>query len=301
MKALDLQGQVIGKLTVIEKAPNSASGRTQWLCRCECGVEKVIPTAYLTGSRPTRSCGCLKAQYKDILGQRFGRLTVIEKTEKRIDRNIVWRCRCDCGTEIEVKSSSLRSGHTQSCGCLQKDRTKEASQKDITNSRFGLLVALEPTDSRNAAGAIIWRCKCDCGKEVMVSSTALRSLHTLSCGCMAESKGELKIKEILSASQIPFEREKSFTTCIFPWSQGIARFDFYVNEEYLIEFDGEQHFNLCGGFFSTEDNLEMTQKRDEYKNQWCKENNIPLIRIPYTHLKDLTVKDLLLETSQFIV
>jgi hypothetical protein len=35
------------------------------------------------------------------------------------------------------------------------------------------------------------------------------------------------------------------------------------------------------------------------KNQWCKENNIPLIRIPYTHLKDLSIEDLILETSKF--
>jgi len=37
------------------------------------------------------------------------------------------------------------------------------------------------------------------------------------------------------------------------------------------------------------------------KNQWCKNNNIPLIRIPYTHLEDLRLEDLLLETSQFII
>jgi len=37
------------------------------------------------------------------------------------------------------------------------------------------------------------------------------------------------------------------------------------------------------------------------KNQWCKENNIPLIRIPYTHLQDLCLEDLQLETSQFII
>lgn len=40
---------------------------------------------------------------------------------------------------------------------------------------------------------------------------------------------------------------------------------------------------------------------DEYKNQWCKENNIPLIRIPYIHLNDLCIEDLLLETTNFLI
>ena len=38
---------------------------------------------------------------------------------------------------------------------------------------------------------------------------------------------------------------------------------------------------------------------DTYKNRWCKDNNIPIIRIPYTHLDNLELSDLLLETSPF--
>ena len=49
-----------------------------------------------------------------------------------------------------------------------------------------------------------------------------------------------------------------------------------------------------------EEQFKKTQEHDKYKNQWCKNNNIPLIRIPYTHLKDLCLEDLLLETSKFI-
>lgn len=47
--------------------------------------------------------------------------------------------------------------------------------------------------------------------------------------------------------------------------------------------------------------LEEQKEKDNYKNDWCKNNNIPLIRIPYTHLKDLCIEDLLLETSTFII
>ena len=81
------------------------------------------------------------------------------------------------------------------------------------------------------------------------------------------------------------------------------RFDFFLPEQYyLIEYDGEQHFkegswsNLSRGI-----NLLTYQKRDEIKNKWCEDNNIPLIRIPYTHYNNLCIEDLLLETSKFIV
>ena len=52
---------------------------------------------------------------------------------------------------------------------------------------------------------------------------------------------------------------------------------------------------------TSKEDFEKTKIHDAYKNQWCKENNIPLIRIPYTHLKDLCIEDLQLETSKFIV
>ena len=70
---------------------------------------------------------------------------------------------------------------------------------------------------------------------------------------------------------------------------------YYVNNKYLIEYDGEQHFKKDSIF-----NYEYTHKHDLMKTQWCKENNIPLIRIPYTHYNDLCIEDLLLETSKFI-
>ena len=78
----------------------------------------------------------------------------------------------------------------------------------------------------------------------------------------------------------------------------MARFDFYINDKYLIEYDGEQHFYKAS---NDRYNFKETQKRDYYKNQWCKENNIPLIRIPYTAYETLSIEDLLLETTKYRV
>ena len=61
------------------------------------------------------------SKFIDLTGQRFGGLTVIGFAKKSNDRQYMWKCRCDCGNEIVIRSHSLRSGNTRSCGCLQKE------------------------------------------------------------------------------------------------------------------------------------------------------------------------------------
>lgn len=57
----------------------------------------------------------------NLIGQRFGKLTVVEKTKERRHGNVVWLCQCDCGNYTYVRTGDLRSNHyTQSCGCLSK-------------------------------------------------------------------------------------------------------------------------------------------------------------------------------------
>lgn len=165
---------------------------------------------------------------------------------------------------------------------------------DITNQKFGKWTVLYKTDKRNAGGAVYWHCRCECGQEKDVLGTSLRSGKSLSCGLHSNiSKGNVKIAEIFDAANIQYEIEKKFLTCK---DKKELPFDFFVNDEYLIEYDGEQHFNKASVF-----DYEYTHQHDLIKNQWCKDNNVPLIRIPYTHYDKLSLEDLLLETSKFRV
>lgn len=68
----------------------------------------------------------------DETGKRYGRLTVIEYVGTNEHNYALFRCACDCGNEVIVKGRNLRSGHTQSCGCYCKDRSREAVQKNKT-------------------------------------------------------------------------------------------------------------------------------------------------------------------------
>lgn len=176
------------------------------------------------------------------------------------------------------------------------------TEKDITGQKFGKWTVLYKTNKRNAGGIIYWHCRCECGVERDVLGSSLRNGYSLSCGLHPNiSKGNYKIAELLRAANIPFESEKTFSTCK---DKKELPFDFYVNNQYLIEYDGFQHFEesrektqeIGLGF-----DYDYTHKHDLMKNQWCKENGIPLIRIPYIHYDNLTIEDLKLETTTYLI
>lgn len=232
----------------------------------------------------------------DLTGQKFGRLTVIEKTNYRQSNSVVWLCQCECGKTTYVSSVNLRKGRTKSCGCLktESDHSPKGNVKNLLGQTFSKLTVIA-RDGSDARGEAKWLCQCDCGQKVSVLGSNLRSGHTQSCGCDRSSKGEKKIASLLIENAIPFSTQKRFDEL------GALSFDFYVNNHYLIEYDGETHYkyNLHG--WHNESQFLAQQERDVVKNEYCQKNHIPLIRIPYWHLSKLMIDDLRLETSQFII
>ena len=116
----DLTGQRFGMLTVLSRSEKrGGSGQALWNCQCDCGGQVATSTGQLkAGYR--KSCGCLsRPPRKDWVGKTFGSLTVIAYDDKR-DGKHYWKCRCACGSEVSVCQSSLKSGHTTSCGCANK-------------------------------------------------------------------------------------------------------------------------------------------------------------------------------------
>ena len=71
---------------------------------------------------------------KDLTGQRFGRLVAVCPTEKRSGTSIVWECRCDCGNTTYAAAGSLKSGNTNSCGCLCKESVSRSDKKKAQES-----------------------------------------------------------------------------------------------------------------------------------------------------------------------
>ena len=219
----------------------------------------------------------------------------ILKRDPNNSRNWIVECTCEAHTQKSMRIDEMKS----SLGC---PRCTTATNKliDLVGKKFGHWTVLSKGEVRGCH--IYWLCECDCENHTIkeIDGYALRSGKSTSCGCQHFSKGEEKIKELLKENNISFETQKTFKTCQTS-PNNYAKFDFYINNQYIIEFDGEQHFKLVDIGWNDPEKLARTQERDAIKNQWCKENNIPLIRIPYTHLQDLCLEDLLLETSQFVV
>ena len=297
-KKLNLTNQKFGYLTVIkDSGQRTKDGKILWQCKCDCGAEHYTDTSSLRLGR-TVSCGCKKRT--NLVGQRFDRLTVIEDLHKLNEKHCkIYLCKCDCGNIIEVPSVLLTSGQKRSCGCLGIETRKafaEQKKRKLIGQRFGNLLVIKESPKRGSHGEVYWICKCDCGNEIEVAGNNLVSDHTTSCGCNRTSIGEKKITQILKEHNILFNKEYTDKNCLLS-TGGWARFDFKINN-YYIEYDGKQHFEIGG--WNTEEVLKTTQKRDQEKNEYCLKNNIPLIRIPYTHLKELCLEDLLLETSKYI-
>lgn len=118
-------------------------------------------------------------KFVDLTGQRFGRLTVIERAEN-MGHGTAWLCRCDCGNIKEIRSNSLRRGATSSCGCALCGEHPDKIV-DLSGQRFGRLTVIKQAGRKN--GKIAWLCKCDCNKQIVAVGNSLKSGNVKSCGC----------------------------------------------------------------------------------------------------------------------
>jgi hypothetical protein len=121
-------------------------------------------------------------KFIDLTGKKFGRLTVISRSEKNNYNRPMWLCRCECGKEATVGGQPLRHGFTKSCGCLHDS----IHLKDMVGQTFGRLTVIERAGSKGNGAA--WKCRCVCGKETIVSRHCLIHSNTQSCGCLHREK-----------------------------------------------------------------------------------------------------------------
>lgn len=288
---INLVGEKFGEWTVLERAEkpiNSKSSSAFWLCQCSCGTKKVISGNVLKQGK-SKSCGCktkilqLNSLSEDLTGQRFGSLVVLSRAEK--PKNVkspgsYFLCQCDCGTQKIIMGKSLRKGKTISCGChLQQ-------YNNLIGQRFGKLTvkSREPKTGK-------WTCQCDCGNIIYVTSTNLRHGNVKSCGCL-NSYGEYLIEQLLIENNIKYIKQYSFSDLVGP-NHGLLRFDFAIlnNDSLtrLIEFQGEQHYPTEQSQFFDK-NVIITDKQ---KKEYCINNKIPLVCIPYWKRNNLTIEDVI--------
>lgn len=215
-----------------------------------------------------------------------------------------WKCKCECGNIITIYGMSLKKGVTKSCGCLNKDVLKNRVHfKDLTGMIFNRLTVIERDFNRDTK-LVYWNCKCICGNFISARADSLQDDSIKSCGCLV-SYGETLIKDLLLKNSILFKKNYNFKNLLSP-KDGKYLFDFGIlNDDgelkYLIEFDGKQHFQYNGKGWHTKIRFDKTRKSDLSKNKYCFNNNIPLIRIPYTKINNILIEDLMLGSSNYIL
>lgn len=223
--AIDLKNKKFGTLTPIYYATHN--NRNGWVCKCDCGRYTFYNTDKLI-SGEAQSCGadcpCKKTKIHNLIGQKFGRLTVLERSGITTDGHARWKCKCDCGTITYVSGRYLESGKISSCG---------------------------------------------------------------NCPDKIKSKGNLNIKEYLMKNNINFQQEYRISNFLkYPFDFAIL--DKNNNIQFLIEYQGIQHFKPTSGWFDQE-SVDSCKERDEIKRKYCEDHNIKLYYI--TYLQD-TIKEL---------
>lgn len=137
----------------------------------------------------------------NISGRRYGRLLAIRQVFPSKNRQSQWLCECNCGLTTVVALTYLRTGHTQSCGCLRAERMKQMRFMDMTGCRFGRLVVKSLANKRRKS-QIHWNCECECGTNVIVAASNLRSGNSNSCGCLQKQTASDRILVNLTGQRI---------------------------------------------------------------------------------------------------
>lgn len=140
--APDLTGLKVGYLKVVSRAESDQSKNAQWHCVCDCGNKVTVRAMYLK-DRKQQQKFCSKQcplytnpMRRDYVGQRFGRLTAIRYVRSSLGGEAIWQFKCDCGNFPEIKHYQVRTGHTQSCGCLAKERGCYREPGDYVNANL---------------------------------------------------------------------------------------------------------------------------------------------------------------------
>lgn len=291
-KLINLLGQSFGELTVIERAENTIDNKARWKCKCSCGKERIVKSDDLRKGKIT-SCGCKNSsRSKDLKGQKFDRLTVIEFAGLDNNKKALWKCQCDCGNEKIVRGSDLTSHKIHSCGCYKTEK----NMNNLVGKKFGKLTVIKACGKYGRQ--ILWKCQCDCGNYIEVTTNHLTTGNTQSCGCLV-SKGEEEIVKILQKQNISFVKQYIFSD-LRGKNEVPLRFDFAVfyKEKLfcLIEYQGLQHYQNI--YNLSEEDWKYSLKRDNMKKEYCQNNNIPLIEIKYSDNISIKLQEIIDEINR---
>lgn len=202
---------------------------------------------------------------------------------------------CKCGKEFNTTLVTFMHGnkkHCDDCGrinlSLNKRKTHEQFIEEVYNlvgEEYSVLSKYNGTDNY----ILIRHNSKECN-YYKYKVTPSKFLNGRRCPKCYQSNGEKNIRTWLEMNNINYIPQYTFGDCknIKPLPFDFAIFDKQNNLICLIEYQGEQHFRPVE-IFGGEKTFKIIKENDLKKKQYCKDNNITLIEIPYTNLKNIPI------------
>ena len=192
----------------------------------------------------------------NLTGQRFGKL-VVKKFSHKNQNRYYWLCVCDCGIQKAIRSDHLGKNDTISCGHTR------THLKNIIGQKFGNLVVISKSVFKN--GRSFWKCRCSCGRELIIDGANLKSGNTRSCGHLTYvSKSERSFLNKLE-KLINEKIERQF--CIYT-KLGRRFYDGFIKSSgTLIEVDGKTWHSSAS-----------SKRNDIFKNKIARQSGYKLVR-----------------------
>mgnify|MGYP001624221728 FL=1 len=209
----------------------------------------------------------------DLTGKRIGKLNVIKRAENK-GRRTMWLCKCDCGNMKIIPADNLLKKHkpTISCGCACKTAyhpPRDNPIKNIKGMKFGRLTVIEFYKKINHVA--YWKCRCNCGNEIIASGILLRNGSVKSCGCYKKDLGRKQLtKHGMCSSRIAiiWYRMKERCYCITNSSyKNYGGRGIKICDEWLNSFESFYDWAMKNGY---KDNLSID--RIDNNGDYCPEN-----------------------------
>ena len=244
-------------------------------------------------------------KWQEMIGNTYGDMLVIrrataEETPWKSHETPLWvKCKL-CGHEWSARKGDIEK--EKQCPWCHKIGGRGHLDTDMIGKRYGLLTILGYDDKRNVgiheSQAKYVLCKCDCGNIVSVRKSHITQgrkhpdghiSYTISCGCASRSLGEINTEHAIQELGYAFNREVRIPEC-HKWSPFDIEMIHPITKQRIcfFECDGLQHFQAGNRMTKTEEDLIKQQKTDEIKNKYCRDNHIPLFRIPEPEYPKIT-------------
>lgn len=284
-------GNSYGRWTVTDKWEKRPTGHIYFSCICDCGVERIVSSSSLLLG-DTKSCGCArkeslkklgdkrlaksKKEFKDrifsLVGFEYefmGEYKGIQKKMRVIHRT--------CGREYQVQPHDFINGkRCPHCYNESRRMTNREFTKRVTKQVGTEYVFLEKYVTSLTKIKVKHE---ECGNTYEIEPN--KFLKGVRCPKCIFSRGEKEVMTVLDDIGVKYEREKRFL------GLGLKRYDFYLpGYNACIEYDGKQHYKSIE-FWGGDENLELIKESDRIKNEFCKDNNIELLRIPYWEINNI--------------